>query len=107
MYLIYSLERPKSLVVLSMALHGLAYTLFFRIGWIYTDKVAPSDIRSSAQALLQIATFGFGCFTGTQFAGIIMDRFKKQNNFQWRRIFLVPCVLMVVCALAFVLLFKG
>jgi len=107
MYLIYAMKQPRWLVIISMAMHGLAYTCFFRIGWIYVDKVAPSDIRNSAQALIITATFGFGFFFGTQFTGVIMDKFKKEGTFQWRPIFLVPCVLTAACVIAFILFFKG
>jgi len=107
MYLIYAMRQPRWLVIISMAMHGLAYTCFFRIGWIYVDKVAPPDIRNSAQALIITATFGFGFFFGTQFTGVIMDKFKKEGTFQWRPIFLVPCVLTAACVIAFVLFFKG
>ena len=107
MYLIYAMKQPRWLVIISMAMHGLAYTCFFRIGWIYVDKVAPPDIRNSAQALIITATFGFGFFFGTQFTGVIMDKFKKEGTFQWRPIFLVPCVLTAACVIAFILFFKG
>jgi hypothetical protein len=50
---------------------------------------------------------GFGNFIGTQITGTIMDLFKKDGKFRWRPIFLVPCVLTITCAVAFVLFFKG
>jgi NHS family nucleoside permease-like MFS transporter len=74
---------------------------------MYVDKTASPDIRASAQALIAVVTLGFGNFIGTQITGTVMDFFKKDNRFQWRPIFLVPCVLTIICALAFVFFFRG
>ncbi len=106
-YIIFAMKRPVWLVISSLTFHGLGYTFFFFAGQMYVDKVAPPDIRSSAQALIFVVTLGLGNFIGTQITGAIMDIFKKDGKFQWRPIFLVPCVLTIVCALAFVLFFKG
>lgn len=106
-YIIFAAMRPLWLVISSLTFHGLGYTFFFFVGQMYVDKVAPPDIRASAQALIAVVTLGLGNFIGTQITGIIMDLFKKDGKFQWRPIFLVPCVLTVLCALAFSLFFKG
>ena len=106
-YIIFAMMRPVWLVISSLMFHGLGYTFFFFIGQMYVDKVAPTDIRASAQALIAVVTLGFGNFIGTQITGVIMDMFKKEDKFQWRPIFLVPCVLTIVCAVAFILFFKG
>lgn len=106
-YIIFAMTRPVWLVISSLAFHGIGYAFFFFAGQMYVDKVAPPDIRASAQALIAVVTLGLGNFIGTQITGVIMDLFKKDDKFQWRPIFLVPCVLTVLCALAFVLFFKG
>lgn len=106
MYLVYSLERPKWLVISSMGFHGIAYVLFMIGGQIYVNSVAPETIRSSAQALLTVVTIGVGSLVGTRFTGIVMDRFKTGDKFQWRPIFLVPCALTAACAVALILFFK-
>ena len=106
-YMIFAIMRPLWLVISSLSFHGLGYTFFFFVGQMYVDKVAPPDIRGSAQALIAVVTLGLGNFIGTQITGIVLDFFKKDGKFQWRPIFLVPCVLTVVCALAFVLFFTG
>jgi nucleoside transporter len=107
MYLIYSLEKPKSLVIASMGFHGIAYGFFIIGGQIYVNSIAPDAIKSSAQALLTVATIGFGFLLGTRFTGMVMDKFKTGDKFKWRPIFLVPCVLTIVCAIAFIIFFKG
>lgn len=106
-YLAYAAMRPRWFVLGSQALHGLAYVFFIIGGQIFVNNVAEEDIVSSAQALLFVVTIGFGFFLGTQFTGIVMDRLRKDGKFQWRLIFLVPCVLTLVCAIALVTLFRG
>lgn len=106
MYLFYINEKPKWLIVTSQSLHGLAYVFFIIVGQILADKLANDDVRSSMQALVFAATTGVGLFFGTQLAGIVMDKFRKDEKFQWRKIFMVPGAIAFVCILVFILLFK-
>jgi len=107
LYLVYSVEKPKLLVYASMAFHGIAYVTFIIGGQIYIDSVADPAISSSAQALLTMATIGLGFFLGTQFTGVVMDKFSVDGKFQWRKIFIVPCGVLLACALAFIIFFKA
>lgn len=107
MFLVYARMRPRSLIIVSMALHGLAFAFFFDAAYIYIEQVAPKDIRGSAQGLYTTVTQGLGLFLGTQFTGVVMDWFRRDGKFRWRPIFLVPCLLLALCALAFTVLFKG
>lgn len=101
------LHIMQPLVVGSLALHGLGYTFFFVVSQIYVDMVAPKDIRASAQSLLALVTLGIGNWLGTQFTGWIMSIFKPAENVSaWTQVFLVPCALTVLCALAFLLFFR-
>ncbi len=97
----------QPLVVASLTLHGLGYTFFFVASQIYVDMVAPTDIRASAQSLLALATLGIGNWIGTQFTAWIMAIFDPWKNVQaWTQVFLVPCILTVLCAVAFLLFFR-
>ena len=106
MYLIYIRSKPRWLIVCSQSLHGLAYVFFIIAGQVLGETMAPEDIRSSMQALIFTATVGVGLFFGTQFAGIVMDRYRKEEKFQWRQIFTVPAGIAFVSILVFVLFFK-
>jgi len=106
-YVVFAMMRPLWLVVSSLTFHGIGYTLFFFVGQQYVDEVAPHEIKGSAQTLILMVTLGFGNFIGTQFTGIIMDLFQKNGKFRWRPIFLVPCALTIICAIAFILFFRG
>ncbi len=107
MYLIYIRLKPRWFIVCSQSLHGLAYVFFIIAGQVLAENMAPKDIRSSMQALIFAATVGVGLFFGTQFAGIVMDKYRKEEKFQWRQIFLVPGGIALVSILVFVLFFKS
>ncbi|HOY59102.1 MAG TPA: MFS transporter [Verrucomicrobiota bacterium] len=108
MYAVYALMPRRVPVILSQGLHGLAYTFFIWVGFVYVNEVAPPDIRGSAQDLYTVVLFGFGFFLGTQFTGVVMDKLKTpEGSFRWRQLFLVPCVTTLVCLLAMVAMFRG
>ena len=107
LYLVYIISKPRALVVISQSLHGLAYVLFIIAGQIFANIASPPEIRSSVQALVFAATTGLGLFLGTQFAGIVMDIFRKEDRFNWRAIFAVPAVIMLASIIALVAFFKG
>ena len=48
----------------------------------FSESVAPEAIRSSMQALIFAATTGIGLFIGTQFAGIVMDKYSVAGKFR-------------------------
>jgi hypothetical protein len=107
LYLVYVISKPRVLIVLSQSLHGFAYVLFIIAGQIFANVASPPEIRSSVQALVFAATTGVGLFLGTQFAGIVMDVFKREDKFNWRAIFTVPAAIMLASIIALVVLFKG
>jgi MFS family permease len=107
MYIVYIKEKPRWLIVASQSFHGLAYVLFVIVGQIFADTAASVETRASVQSLLFAATTGVGLFLGTQFAGFIMDKFRKEEKFQWSKIFMVPGAIAFVSILVFILFFKG
>jgi len=106
MYVMYVIGKPKWLIVAGQPLHGIAYVLFVIVGQIYVNAISTPDIVSSAQALVFAATMGIGLFLGTQFAGITMDRCSKDGRFEWRKIWAVSLVCMLVATLAMTTVFK-
>ncbi len=106
LYLIYINGKPRWLIVAGQSLHGIAYVLFVIVGQIFANSLASEDTISSMQALYFAVTTGIGLFLGTQFAGFLMDRFRKEEKFQWRQIYMVPAVIAFACILIFILFFK-
>ena len=107
MYIVYVMPRPPLLIVGAQAFHGLAYVFFIIAGQMFAGSVAPKDAGASMQALIFTAQSGIGLFLGTQFAGIVMDRFRVEGQFQWRKLWMVPGAIMLACVLALILFFKG
>ena len=106
-YVVFAIGAPAWLVIASLALHGLCYVFFFVAAFIYVDKVAPPDVRASAQSLIAVVALGLGRFLGSLFAGRVRDVFTTGAQTHWTLVFLVPCALTVLCAAAFLLFFRG
>lgn len=105
-YIIFAIGTPAWLVIASLSLHGICFVFFFVAAFIYVDNVAPRDIRHSAQGLIMLVTYGIGSYLGSLLAGEVRDYFRLGTETNWTAVFLVPCVLTLLCALAFLLLFK-
>jgi len=69
-YFLFGLMPTMSgMLVLGIVLHGICYDFFFVTGQLYTDRVAPRDIRTSAQALVGLLTYGAGMLVGNYVYG--------------------------------------
>jgi len=89
-------------VLASLTLHGICYVCFFTASYIYVDQIAGPEIRASAQGLIAFVLLGAGLVVGSWFAGYIAGQFKND----YTKIFLVPLVLTVVCAIIFMAFFR-
>lgn len=105
-YIIFAIGGPAWLVIASLALHGFCYVFFFVAAFIYVDKVAPADIRASAQSMIAIVALGLGRGIGSIFAGWIQEAFTTEAGTNWPGVFMVPCALTLLCAIAFLLFFR-
>ena len=105
-YIIFAIGQPSWLVIASLSLHGFCFVFFFAAAFIYVDTVAPRDIRHSAQSLIMLVTYGIGNYVGSLFAGWIRHLFTTDGITNWTFVFIVPCFLTVLCAVAFLLFVK-
>jgi len=106
-YIIFAIGSPAWLVIASLALHGFCFVFFFAAAFIYFDTIAPSDIRNSAQSFITLVTYGLGNYVGSLFAGWIKSMFTTPEGItNWTNVFLVPCALTILCAVAFLAFFK-
>ncbi|MBA3438838.1 MAG: MFS transporter [Pyrinomonadaceae bacterium] len=109
-YAVFAYGEPTWLIVAALTLHGLCYVCFFVVSFIYVNSVASPDIRASAQAFITFVTLGAGMYFGSLFAGFIRDYFTTGGAglqvVDYTKIFIVPCVLTILCALIFLLSFK-
>jgi nucleoside transporter len=94
-------------------LHGICYDFFFVTGQIYTDKKAGENVRSSAQGLITLATYGVGMYIGFWAAGnyaakyAIADATGKITGHNWQSIWLFPSLFAAGVALLFFVFFKN
>ncbi|MDX1934061.1 MAG: MFS transporter [Capsulimonadales bacterium] len=105
-YLIFAIGQPAWLVVASLGLHGFGYAFVIVGQQLYVDRVAPKDIRSSAQALLNLITLGLGNWLGSEFCGRVMEYFTKNGQTNWVPVFILPTALTLICALAYLFTFR-
>lgn len=91
-------------------LHGICYDFFFVSGQIYTDLKAGEKIKSSAQGLIALATYGLGMYIGSVISGIVKDKYSTKVGeivtTNWTNVWLVPAGIAVVVLLLFLVAFK-
>ncbi|MBP6557623.1 MAG: nucleoside permease [Flavobacterium sp.] len=88
-------------------LHGICYDFFFVTGQIYTDQKAGEQVRSSAQGLITLATYGVGMYIGFYIAGMIVDQNSLEGGLHnWNKIWIFPCLFATGIALMFFVFFR-
>jgi len=90
----------------AILLHGVCYDFFFVTGMIYTDNKAGEKIKSQAQGLLSLATYGIGMFIGSVIAGKAKDLYTVDGVTNWTNVWLVPAAIAAVVLILFVLFFS-
>lgn len=94
------------LLYIGIVLHGICYDFFFVTGQIYTDERAGEKIRSSAQGMITLATYGVGMLIGFWIAGLVAGYFKTESGHDWKNIWMVPAGIAAVVTLLFLVFFK-
>jgi nucleoside transporter len=94
------------MILLGVVLHGICYDFFFVTGQLYTDKIAPREIRASAQSMIGILTYGAGMFVGNKVWPLVAEKVAKEGGgFPWTSFWQVfawmALGIMVLFALAF------
>jgi len=90
----------------AILLHGVCYDFFFVSGMIYTDAKAGEKIKSQAQGLIALATYGLGMLIGSIVAGKIKDQYTVNDVTNWLNVWLVPAGIAAVILVLFLLFFK-
>jgi nucleoside transporter len=87
-------------------LHGVCYDFFFVTGQVYTNEVAGEKIRSSAQGMITLATYGVGMLIGFWIAGLVAEKYATAVGHDWKAIWLIPAGISLVVFLLYAFLFK-
>jgi len=112
-YVLFAYGNNEGLVFmfyLGILLHGICYDFFFVTGQIYVDKFAPEKLRSSAQGLITLATYGVGMFIGSIVAGQVVQHYESVVDgtkiHQWWEIWMIPAALATFCFFIFLAFFR-
>lgn len=96
------------MLLIGIALHGICYDFFFVSGQIYTDSKAGEKIKSAAQGLITLATYGVGMLVGFWIAGKIVDyNLLTDGTHNWFDIWVAPAIFAGVVMIIFAILFKN
>jgi nucleoside transporter len=82
-YALFAVGAPaqlESMILIGIVVHGICYDFFFVTGQIYTDKVAPTEMRGQAQGFLVLATLGIGMLVGAQVGGYVEGRYTSAES---------------------------
>ena len=97
-----------SLLLVGIALHGVCYDFFFVSGQIYIDSKAGPQIKSAAQGLITLATYGAGMLIGFWAAGKITDLYVTgPGAHDWKSIWQFPAAFAAVIFVLFALAFRN
>ena len=96
------------MLIIGIALHGICYDFFFVSGQIYTDFKAGDKVKSAAQGLITLATYGVGMLIGFWVAGKISDKYLPINGpHDWETTWLIPAGFAIAVMILFMLIFKN
>jgi nucleoside transporter len=105
-YILFAFGDAGSLafmLILGIALHGICYDFFFVSGQIYTNAKAGPKIKSAAQGLITLATYGLGMLIGFWVAGKITEAYPND----WQTSWTYPAVFAAVVLVLFFLIFRN
>jgi nucleoside transporter len=109
-YLLFAYGNSGELafmLITGIALHGICYDFFFVSGQIYTDSKAGEKVKSAAQGLITLATYGIGMLVGFWVAGKIVDaNVFADASHSWQDIWIFPALFAAAVFVIFGLLFK-
>ena len=108
-YLFFAYGNPGSgmwMLYAGIILHGVCYDFFFVTGQVYTNEKAGEKIRSSAQGMITLATYGIGMLIGFWIAGIVAEKYAIPGGHVWKNIWLVPAAIAFAVFLLYAFLFR-
>jgi nucleoside transporter len=110
-YLLFAYGNTGELffmIIMGILLHGVCYDFFFVSGQIYTDSKAGEKVKSAAQGLITLATYGVGMLVGFYIAGKITDaNLLDDGGHTWQSIWTFPAIFAIAVFVIFAFLFKN
>jgi MFS family permease len=73
------------------------------------DNKAGGSVKSAAQGMLTLATYGVGMLIGSYASGFLTEKYSSTLNgvlhYQWQSVWLIPAAIALVVTLLFALFF--
>ena len=100
-YIILSLAGSKLTFMSGVALHGLAYTFFYSVAYIYLDQHTTREERAGVHQLYRIMTAGLGNILGNFSTGKSSDLLGVLGNSpdNYKYFWLIPAGLVLIAAI--------
>ena len=111
---VFSLDPPFAgklvLAGLGQALHGLCFGCFMAVGYMYVDRIAPTDVRGSMQNLYGVFVLSLGFFVGSLVSGQVGKTFGtkvgESTVYDWPSMWLSCAALCAVCVVLLAVFFS-
>jgi nucleoside transporter len=106
-YVLFAFGAEQAwMLTLAVILHGICYDFFFVTGQLYTDHIAPRQLRASAQGLIALLTYGAGMYVGNITFPEVANAFTETPSvFPWQPFWItfagMAAVIMIGFAIAF------
>ncbi|MBI5093681.1 MAG: MFS transporter [Candidatus Hydrogenedentes bacterium] len=99
---------PDAVILCAVALHGICYTFFFAVAFIYVDQHSARGERASAQQLFAVIFSGVGTLAGSLLAGKVAEALAARGSgaINYTGFWMVPALLSVLVTLLLALFFR-
>jgi nucleoside transporter len=105
-FAVYAWGSVPVVLAIGLPLHGVGFSLFYIAAAVYVDRLAPRDLRASAQGLVTLLSSGAGGILGNWFAGRVIEWHTAGGVVDWQPIWQVPALGMLAVAVMFGVLFR-
>ena len=103
----YGNASSEWILYAAILLHGVCFDFFFVTGQIYTDTKAGDRIKSQAQGLITLATYGLGMGIGSWLGGRVLSANTNAEKItNWLGVWTVPAGIAAVVLVLFILFFS-
>lgn len=103
---IFAIGEPPAFVIGSQILHGLCYGCFFAGSFLLVEKIAPEDVRHSAQTVYGIIILGVGPILAGVYNGLILGRFGEPPNVDYRGVWFTQAGIALAAAVVLFVAFR-
>jgi nucleoside transporter len=108
-YMIFAMYEslPPWIIVAAQILHGPCFACFFAGSFIYIDRMAPPDVRNSAQTFFTLVYSGLGFLIAGFLNGALADLFRlTEKTFDYQRFWFSAAGMSLAATVLIALLFR-